>query len=81
MCPVVSTKFGAFGYGVRDGAELLLADSVEEFSAACLRIMADQPLGKKLSENAWERLQGEWTWDAIAKAVEKTVESCLHSSC
>jgi glycosyltransferase involved in cell wall biosynthesis len=77
MCPVVSTKLGAFGYEVCDGNELLIADSVEEFRAACLRLMADPHLGMKLSENAWKRYLREWTWDTLGEAVERTVQSCL----
>jgi glycosyltransferase involved in cell wall biosynthesis len=77
MCPVVSTKLGAFGYGVRDGNELLLADIAEEFGAACLRVIADPLLGMKLSENAWKRFLSEWTWEGIGEAVKKAVQSCL----
>jgi glycosyltransferase involved in cell wall biosynthesis len=77
MCPVVSTTLGAFGYAVRQENELLLADSVEGFGAACLRLIDDPQLGQRLSENAWKRFLSEWTWLGQAGGVEKAVQQCL----
>jgi polysaccharide biosynthesis protein PslH len=77
-CPVVSTTLGAFGYGVEDGEEILLADNAEEFRAACVRLMTDRNLAIVLSERAWKRFKHEWTWDSIGESVANAVKSCLN---
>ncbi len=76
-CPVVSTTLGAFGYDVRSGEELFLADNPEDFGEACLRLIKDPALAQRVSENAWLRFLREWTWDSIGESVEKAFRSCL----
>ena len=79
-CPVVSTTLGAFGYKVRSGREILLADRSRDFAQACVRLIKDEALAGILSENAWQRFLSEWTWDSIGKSVERAVQICLDSS-
>lgn len=50
--PVVSTTKGAEGLAVTNGEHLLIADTPEELAAACLRVSTDEPLCRRLSENA-----------------------------
>jgi polysaccharide biosynthesis protein PslH len=50
--PVVSTTVGAEGLPVVPGEHLLLADTPEEFADACVRLMDDPDLRRKLTENA-----------------------------
>ena len=76
-CPVVSTPFGAFGYGVENGRELMLADEPEEFASACLQLMRCPTLGNEMAERAYTRLVASWTWDSFQGAVESAVEDCL----
>lgn len=76
-CPVVSTSIGAFGYDVRDGEELLFADSAADFAAACVRLLRDPAFGDALADRAHQRFRREWTWDAFAPHVEAAVEACL----
>lgn len=68
-CPVVSTKLGAYGYEVRSGEELLMADSPSEFGMACLRILEDLEFSNYLAETAWEAFLRRWTWDANAVRI------------
>jgi len=62
---------------VRNGVELLLADSEGEFAEACVRLIRDRDLAARVSENAWERLLREWTWDVIGESVHDAFRSCL----
>ncbi|MCX7431677.1 MAG: glycosyltransferase family 4 protein [Planctomycetia bacterium] len=50
--PVVSTTKGAEGLTVTNGEHLLIADTAEEFAAACLRLSTDHDLCRRLSDNA-----------------------------
>jgi glycosyltransferase involved in cell wall biosynthesis len=76
-CPVVATSLGAFGYTVCNGRELLLADSAEDFSLACLRLLRDPELGEALSTNASSYFLRYLTWDSFETAVRDTLEECL----
>jgi glycosyltransferase involved in cell wall biosynthesis len=79
-CPVVSTSLGAFGYDLRSGDELLLADDPRNFADACLAILSNQQLGEQLAERAWKKYEANWTWSAIGPKVEAAVEHCLAQS-
>lgn len=79
-CPIVSTTLGAYGYKVRDGEELLLADSPEAFANACVRLMREPSIGNQLAERAWQRFLAEWSWDAIRPQVWAAAEACLRKN-
>jgi glycosyltransferase involved in cell wall biosynthesis len=76
-CPVVSTRPGAFGYDLRSGEELLLADDPAAFAGACLSILTNQELGEQIAERAWKKYAANWTWPAIGPKVAAAVEHCL----
>jgi glycosyltransferase involved in cell wall biosynthesis len=46
--PVVSTRVGAEGLGLRDGSEILLRDAPEAFAEACAELLADRPLCRSI---------------------------------
>jgi glycosyltransferase involved in cell wall biosynthesis len=75
-CPVVSTSFGASGYGISDGNELLLADRPEDFARACIRLLRDRALGERLAVSAFGRFQREWTWDSARESIRSAVYAC-----
>lgn len=80
MCPVVSTSFGARGYDLTHGHELLLADTPGDFTRACAQIALDPVGATAMADRAWRRFLGEWTWDAVAPRVWAAVEDCLRRS-
>ena len=47
--PVVSTSVGAEGMELRDGENVLLADTPAALAAACLRVYRDEALWRRLS--------------------------------
>jgi glycosyltransferase involved in cell wall biosynthesis len=79
-CPVVSTSYGAFGYEVADGRELRLADTPQEFAAACLQLIRYPGLGNELAERAYAKFLERWTWDSFQPAIEAAVQGCLARS-
>jgi glycosyltransferase involved in cell wall biosynthesis len=76
-CPIVSTSFGAWGYGAVDGDEMYLANSPEQFSAACVKLIREPALASQMAERAWEKFLSNWTWESIRPAVWATAEDCL----
>jgi glycosyltransferase involved in cell wall biosynthesis len=79
-CPTVSTSLGAYGYAVKDGEELFLADNAADFAAKCNRILAEPLTGEKLANRAWEKFEASWTWDAQAGRVAAVVNKVLGAS-
>ena len=67
--PVVSTTLGAEGLDVRHGEHLLLADTPEDFAAACARLLEDSALRARLAANAHELWLARYTWAHAQAAV------------
>ncbi len=76
-CPVVSTQLGAYGYGVANDRELLLADRAPDFTAACLNILMDKGLSDRLANTAFVAFLEKWTWDATAPRLEQAIRFVL----
>ena len=49
--PVVSTRIGCSGLAIESGRHLLIADTVEEFADATLRVLVDRDLALELGRN------------------------------
>jgi sugar transferase (PEP-CTERM/EpsH1 system associated) len=71
---VVSTRVGAEGLPVRDGEELLLADSPEEFAAAVVRVLTDERLAKSLGERAAAAVRENFGWGRVASSFAEVCE-------
>jgi glycosyltransferase involved in cell wall biosynthesis len=73
-CPVVSTTWGAYGYEVSNGREILLSDAPDAFADDCRRILEDERFANELARNAAEAFNRNWTWEAIAPRVRRVIE-------
>jgi len=67
--PVVSTTIGAEGLGVSSGRELLLADSAQTFADACIELLSNPALRRRLVEAAFDRYEQEFRWTDIRKRL------------
>jgi glycosyltransferase involved in cell wall biosynthesis len=76
-CPVVATPFGAFGYDVTNGQELMLAEEPDEFASACLQLIRYPALGCEIADRAYARFLQCWTWNSFQGTVETAVQECL----
>jgi polysaccharide biosynthesis protein PslH len=72
-CPVVSTPLGVYGYAVRSGTELLVADDAEAFAGACVRLIEEPALAARIAENAWQKFIHHWTWQAVQGSVDSAL--------
>jgi glycosyltransferase involved in cell wall biosynthesis len=68
--PVVSTRIGVEGIEVRDGQEVLIADTPAAFAAACARLMRDPLLATALAACAHALLLRSYTTAALMRALE-----------
>lgn len=64
--PIVSTTVGAEGLPVRDGAELLLADTPEDFAAALVRVLTNETLAREMGARAAATVRERFGWDKVA---------------
>jgi polysaccharide biosynthesis protein PslH len=70
--PVVSTTIGAEGLLYRDGENILIADTPQDFAQALAGVLGDADLAQRLSEDgrAWVTQHYDWrsiypAWDAV----------------
>ncbi|NTU78254.1 MAG: glycosyltransferase [Chloroflexales bacterium] len=74
--PVVSTPMGVEGVaGLRDGEQLLIADSPRAFAEAALRLMADPDLGRRLGAAGRAHVAARYDWSAIIPRLEQAYAS------
>jgi glycosyltransferase involved in cell wall biosynthesis len=79
-CPIVTTTFGAFGYEVENGREVMMADQAEEFAFACIKLFQDSEFGQNIAQRAHELFIKRWTWDSFGDIVESVIQECLQRS-
>ncbi|MDT7778655.1 MAG: polysaccharide biosynthesis protein PslH [Acidobacteriota bacterium] len=64
--PVVSTTVGAEGLPVRDGQDLLIADTPRAFADAVVRVLTDAELARGLGERSASTVREQFGWDKVA---------------
>ena len=79
-CPMVSTSLGAYGYDIRDGEGMFLADGPEAFAGACVRLIQRPEEAVKMAERAYRKFLENWTWEAIQPSIWTAAEDCLRRS-
>jgi glycosyltransferase involved in cell wall biosynthesis len=77
--PVVSTTMGAAGLGTRHGEHLLLADEPASFAHACITVMKDQHLRRRLVANASDLYEKQFGQSAVTRCVGQVLNAvgCL----
>lgn len=74
---VVSTTIGAEGLPVRDGTDLLLADSPDNFAQSVVRLLQDPAERRKLGRAARELVETKYSWAWVAREFALALESVL----
>jgi glycosyltransferase involved in cell wall biosynthesis len=68
--PVVSTTIGAEGLDVAAPGEIRLADTADEFAAACLKLLADPPARHRMAQAAHNLVVSRFSWDRVVNEFE-----------
>jgi sugar transferase (PEP-CTERM/EpsH1 system associated) len=68
--PIVSTSLGAEGFAVRDGEELLLADTPAEFAAAVLKLLTSPAEAEAIARAGRAFAQASYDWSVIVPTLE-----------
>jgi glycosyl transferase family 1 len=67
--PVVSTTAGADGIDVTAGRHLLIADTPDDFTDACLDLLTNYPRRRALVEEAYGLFEANYRWDDIRDRI------------
>ena len=63
--PIVSTSIGAEGIAVRDGENILIADTPDTFAQAVVRVLQDPTLGERFRQNGRRWVEERYNWRRI----------------
>ncbi len=72
--PVVATTPAAEGMHARNGEDLLVADTPEDFAAAIVRAYRDAALWKKLSDNGLTNVREHFSFDTARVALRRLLD-------
>lgn len=75
--PVVSTSIGAEGLNLRDGVEVLIADTSDGFARACLKLAGNSELRKNLSRNGRLRFLELYEFDNVSRGFADELNGML----
>jgi GT2 family glycosyltransferase len=75
--PVVTTAVGAEGMNMRDGEEVLIADSAAEFARAVVRLYTDAELWRRVASNGQAHAERHFSPRVVGKIVNDSVRSLL----
>ncbi len=68
---IVSTSVGAEGLNVTDGADIMLADTADEFAEKVDMLLRDVALRRELGERGRKLVEEQYGWDKLADRLEK----------
>jgi GT2 family glycosyltransferase/glycosyltransferase involved in cell wall biosynthesis len=75
--PVVTTACGAEGMELRDGEDVLIADTPDALADACLRLHGDEALWTRLSARGLEIVRTRHSLDLGRQRLEQAIETGL----
>jgi glycosyltransferase involved in cell wall biosynthesis len=71
---VVSTTLGAEGIPVKDGRDVLIADTPQEFAEAVIRVLQDREFAELLGRNLKALVSQGYSLDTLAREGEAILE-------
>ena len=74
---IVSTTIGAEGLPVKDGIELLLADTAESLASALVKVLNDKSLAQELGARAAANVRENFGWEKVAERFGHICEDAL----
>ena len=79
--PVVATDVGGIPYVVRDGKDGLLVtgqDNTQGFAKACVKLLKDPELAKRMGKNGKDRVRRKFRWDRTADSLMSLYEELIN---
>jgi glycosyltransferase involved in cell wall biosynthesis len=73
--PIVTTTVGLEGIDARNGEEVLVSDTPEDFAATVIRLMGDGDLQTKLAQNGRRLAERTYDWRVVLKRLDQVIKS------
>lgn len=77
--PVISTTIGAEGLDVRDGQDILIADTPDSFAAAVSKMFSDSELAGRIAAAGKKLVTDKYTWKNSARIMASVYSQFLGS--
>jgi sugar transferase (PEP-CTERM/EpsH1 system associated) len=74
---VISTTIGAEGLPVRDGIELLLADTSQTFADAVVRVLTEPALATRIGLQAANTVRERFGWEGVAESFVQLCQRAI----
>jgi glycosyltransferase involved in cell wall biosynthesis len=75
----VATSMSIDGLDLADNREVLLADKPQDFAEKVVRLLTDQKAAQELGVKGLARVQSQYSWTAMGKALESAIQSVMKS--
>lgn len=75
--PIVSTRLGCEGFDVRDGEQLLIADSPQDFAEAVIRLLSDPQMAGQIAHNARIFAEKRHDVEVVYAALEQVYDELI----
>jgi glycosyltransferase involved in cell wall biosynthesis len=72
--PIVSTTVGCEGVAVRDGENILVADTPQDFAQAVVAVIRDSDLAQRLAENGRRLVEEKYDWRVVYRDLDEVYE-------
>ncbi|GAB6066978.1 hypothetical protein JCM13664_02960 [Methylothermus subterraneus] len=77
--PVVTTSFGAEGFGFTPGEHVLIGDNADDFASKVLMLLHDQQLYEYVRKKGWEFIKSNYSTEAVKQRtfnIFESIEGC-----
>lgn len=71
--PVVTTSFGAEGFGLESGRDLLIGDTPESFSAQVISLLSDPVLYNSIAKNGYDFVAQHYSIPAVGQILDASL--------
>ena len=68
--PVVATSQALKGLDIRQGQEILIGDTPEQFAMQVMRLLSDAQLRNFITKGTWNKVKQAYNWEAIGAKVD-----------
>ncbi len=72
--PVVTTSFGAEGFALKDGEDLLVGDSAERFAAQVIALLEDDDLHERVARRGYQFIKQHYSVVAVQAMIDSALQ-------